>query len=171
MTSRSITGLVLAALLTVPAAARAADSKSSSSGFTLGVLGGAEWGDASGYQLRVDGEVPITRLSPTVQVAGVLSLSYAGLEHSLGVFEIVPAARLNWKGSGQFGAYGDLGLGFAHASAHGSSASGATMRLGAGGVYEMNPKVKFLLEFAVHPHWGDYDQTTTTLLLGAKFAL
>ena len=80
MTSRSITGLVLAALLVVPAAAQAqARRGSGGSGIWLGGQFGAELGDADGYQLRFDVEVPITRLTPRVQVAGVGSLSYSGL--------------------------------------------------------------------------------------------
>ncbi len=171
MTSRSITGLVLAALLAVPAAAQAQARRSSGSGIWLGGLFGAELGDADGYQLRFDAEVPITRISPSVQVAGVGSLSYSGLEHDLSVVELVPAVRLNWTAARDFGMYGDLGLGYAHAWVHSDSTNGATMRFGAGGFYEMNPTVRFLGEFAVHPHFGDYNQTTVTLMLGVRFRI
>jgi hypothetical protein len=168
MTSRSFTGLVLAAVLLAPAAA-SAQSKSGST-FSLGLLGGAEWGDASGYQFRLDGEVPIFRSSPKLQISGVVSVSYSGLEDEISVFEIVPAARLIYTGSQQFGGYFDLGLGFARADAPGVDAvSGATMRLGVGAFYQMNKQVQFPLELMFHPHWGDYDQTTTTLMLGVKF--
>ena len=168
MKSRSITGLVLAALLALPATAKA---QSQGSGVWLGALGGAEWGDASGYQLRGDAEVPITRPSTKMLVSGVLSVSYSGLEHDLSVFELVPAARLGWTLSQQFGAYADVGLGYAHASANGHGVSGSTMRIGAGATYALSSKARFVVELAAHPHWGDYDQTTTTLMLGAKFRI
>jgi hypothetical protein len=164
MITRSFTGLVLAGLLLAPAAASAQNR------FAIGLLGGAEWGDASGYQIRVDGEVPIFRAAPSLQLSGVLSFSYSGLEDDISVFEIVPAARLIYTASPQFGGYADLGLGFARADAPGVDAvSGATMRLGIGAFYQMNRQVQFPLELMFHPHWGDYDQTTTTLMLGAKF--
>ncbi len=167
MTSRSFTGLVLAAALLAPAAATA---QTGGSGFTLGILGGAEWGsDASGYQLRLDGEVPIVRASPNLQVAGVVTVSYSGLEHDANVFEILPAARLIYQANPQFGGYADLGLGFSRLSVDGEAFSGATMRLGVGAFYQMNRQVQFPLELMFHPHWGDYDQTTTTLLFGARF--
>jgi hypothetical protein len=168
MTSRSITGLIVAALLALPAAAQA---QTHGSGVWLGGLAGAEWGDASGYQLRLDGEVPVTRLAPNFQLSGALSLSYAGLAHDVSVVELVPAARFTWISSPQYGGYGDVGLGYAHASAGGNGVSGSTMRFGVGGYYQMSQAVRFVLEFALHPHWGDYNQTTTTLLLGAKFRI
>lgn len=168
MTSRSFTGLVLAAALLAPAAATA--QTRTGSGFALGLLGGAEWGDASGFQFRLDGEVPIVRAAPNLQIAGVLSVSYSGLENEISVFEILPAARLIYQANPQFGGYGDIGLGFARADAPGQDAvSGATMRLGLGVFYQMNRQVQFPAELMFHPHWGDYDQTTTTLLIGAKF--
>jgi hypothetical protein len=172
MTSRSFTGLFVAALLALPAAANAQTHGSSSSErFSLGVLGGAEWGDSSGYQFRLDGEVPIVKAAPNLRVSGLVSVSYSGLEHSISVFEIVPAARLTYQANPQFGGYADLGLGFARASAPNvNSVSGATMRIGVGAFYQMNSQVKFPIELAFHPHWGDYNQTTTTLMIGAKFS-
>ena len=167
MTSRSFTGLVLAAALLAPAAATA---QASGSGFALGILGGAEWGDASGYQLRLDGEVPIFRAAPNLQLAGVGSLSYSGLEDDISVFELLAAARLIYSANPQFGGYADLGLGFARADHPDvDAATGATMRLGVGAFYQMNRQMRFPLELMFHPHWGDYDQTTTTLMLGARF--
>ncbi len=164
MTSRSFTGLILAAALLAPAAANA-----QSRGFALGLLGGAEFGEFSGYQLRLDGEVPIVRANPKLQIAGVLSLGYSGLESDLSVFEVVAAARLIYTANAQFGGYGDLGLGLARAAQGDVSDTGATMRIGVGAFYKMNRQVEFPLEFMVHPHFGDYDRTTTTLMLGAKF--
>ncbi len=172
MTSRSITILALAALLAVPAAANAqARTSTSGAGVWLGGLFGAELGDADGYQIRFDGEVPIARLAPNVQVSGVGSFSYSGLEHDLNVIELVPAARLNYLAAPQFGVYGDLGLGFVHAWNHNVSASGATMRFAGAAFYEMTSAVRFVGEFGIHPHFGDYDQTTVTLMLGVKFRI
>lgn len=164
MTSRSFTGLVLAAVLLAAPAAATAQTR----GFSLGLLAGAEFGEFSGFQLRLDGEVPIVRASPRLQIAGVLSLGYSGLEDDLSVLEILPAARLIYTGA-QFGGYADLGLGFARASQGDNSDTGATMRIGVGAFYQMNRQVQFPLELMIHPHWGDYEETTTTLMLGAKF--
>ncbi len=177
MTSRSITGLVLAALLAVPAAAHAQSKKSSGSGVWLGGSFGLETGgDFSGYQLRFDAEVPITRISPTVQVLGVGTVSYAGLSHETSVFTLSPAGRVNWSLSRDFGAYGDVGLGFYHSwVSGGGSASGAVMRFLAGGSYEMNPTTRFFVEAGVHPYFGDFGNTNSltsfTLMLGAKFRI
>lgn len=169
MTSRSFTGLVLAAVLLAPAAATAQTRSGGGSTFGLGLLAGAEFGEFSGFQLRLDGEVPIVRANPNLQVAGVLSLSYAGLEDDLSVLEIVPAVRLIYTGGRQFGVYGDLGLGFARASQGDFSDTGATMRIGVGGFYQMNRQVQLPLELMIHPHFGDYEETTATLMFGAKF--
>jgi len=173
MTSRSITGLVLAALLAVPAAAQAQSKSGSSSGsgIWLGGLFGLESGEESGAQLRFDAEVPIARPNPTLQLAGAGTLSYAWLSNDRGVFEIVPSARLNWTGSRQFGAYGDIGLGLYHLSQHGFDDTGATMRFMGGAWYEMSPTVRFVGEIGLHPHFGDYDDTTFTLMVGAKFRI
>lgn len=174
MTSRSITGLVLAALLAAPVAAEAQSRRgggSGGSGVWLGGLFGAEFGDWDGFQVRAEGEFPITRLTPRVGVAGVISASYAGLEDDLTVFEVLPAVRLNWYAGSSIGLYGDLGLGIAHASQDDVSDTGATMRIGAGAFYQMTSSIRFPIEVAVHPHFGDYDPTTTTLMIGVKFRL
>ena len=169
MSSRSITGLFLAAaLLAAPAAAHA---QSRGSGVWLGGLFGLEAGNETGGQLRFDAEVPIARLTPRLQLAGVGSLSYAFLSNDLGVFEIIPSARFNFSATRELGAYGDLGLGLFHATAHGSSDTGATMRFLAGAYYEMNTTTRFVGEIGVHPHFGDYDDTTFTLMIGAKFRI
>jgi len=157
MISRSITGLALAALLVAPAAAHGATKGTdTSSGVWLGGLFGAELGDFDGWQFRFDAEVPITRPSPQLQVEGVLSASYAGL---------------TWFGTPKFGAYGDLGLGYSHASQNGNGMSGATMRIGAGAFYSLAATARIVAEFAIHPHFGDYDQTTTTVMIGLKFGI
>lgn len=169
MSSRSITGLFLAAaLLAAPAAAHA---QSRGSGVWLGGLFGLEAGNETGFHLRFDGEVPVARLSPTVSFAGVGSVSFASLSHDLKVFEFMPAARLNWAATPQVGAYGDIGLGLAVASANSHSTTGAAMRFLAGGYYEMSQTTRFLIEAGLHPHFGDYDDTTFTLLIGAKFRI
>lgn len=175
MTSRSITGLVLVALLAVPAAAQAQTRRSSGSGIWVGGAFGLETGDNfSGYDLRLDLEVPITRISPTVQFLGVGSVSYAGLSHDVSVFTLSPAARVNWAASRDFGGYGDIGLGFYHSwVSGGGSASGAVMRFLVGGYYEMNPTTRFFVEAGLHPYFGDFGNTNSitsfTLMLGAKF--
>ncbi len=168
MTSRSITGLFLAAaLLAAPAAAHA---QSKGNGTWLGGMLGPEFGSESGLQLRGDLEVPITKLAPNLSLAGVGSASIAFLSHKTNVFEAVVAGRLTWAGSNQFGAYADLGVG----PYAGGGKLGATMRMAGGGYYEMSPTIRFFGEAGIHPHWGDYpngdsDVWSFTLLFGAKF--
>lgn len=164
MTLRSITVLALTLALGTPTLARA-----QTRGFWLGGLVGLEAGNETGLQLRVDGEVPITRFTPKLQLAGVASASFANLSHDLKVFEIMPAARITYEATRQFGAYGDVGLGLFHAWVDDSSDTGAVMRFLGGGYYQVNPKLRVVGEIGVHPHFGDYDDTTFTLMAGAKF--
>jgi len=179
MTSRSITGLALAAALAVlaaPAAARAQSRRSSApvesgSGIWLGGMFGLEAGEESGYQLRFDGEFPIARLVPNLQLSGVGSVSFAGLSHSVNVLEFVPAARFTWLATPQVGGYGDVGLGLFHAWQHSASDTGATMRLGVGGFYQLNSATRLFAELGLHPHFGDYNDTTFTMLFGARFRI
>jgi hypothetical protein len=173
MTSRSIIGLALAAVLAAPAAAHAQARRSNpgGAGIWLGGMFGLESGSESGFQLRFDGEVPIARAAPNLQFAGVGSISFASLSSDLKVFEFVPAARLNWTATPTLGAYGDIGLGLFHATVPHASDTGAVMRILGGVYYEMNPTTRFSGEIGLHPHFGDYDDTTFTLMLGAKFRI
>jgi len=176
MTSRSIIGLVLAAILAAPVAAHAQSHRSSAppssgSGIWLGGLFGLEAGSESGYQLRFDGEAPIARLVPNLQISGVGSASFSGLSHSLNDLEFVPAVRFTWFATRQVGAYGDVGLGLYHSWQGSSSDTGATMRLGAGGYYEVNSVTRLFVELGLHPHFGDYSDTTFTMMIGAKFRI
>jgi len=169
MTSRSITGLFLAAaLLAAPAAAHA---QTKGSGAWVGGLFGLEAGNETGFQLRLDGEFPLARLAPTVSLSGVASGSFASLSNDLKVFEFMPAARLTWAATPAVGAYGDIGMGLFVATAHGSSDTGAAMRFLGGAYYQMSSYTRLLAEIGLHPHFGDYDDTTFTLLIGAKFRL
>ncbi len=169
MTSRSITGLfVAAALLAAPAAAHA---QTKGNGTWVGGLLGLEAGDESGFQLRFDGEVPLARLAPTVALEGVGTVSFASLSHDVKVWEFMPAARINWSASQMFGLYGDVGLGLAVASVGSHSETGAAMRFLGGAYYQMNPSTRFVGEIGLHPHWGNYDDTTFTLMIGAKFRI
>ncbi|HVO19605.1 MAG TPA: hypothetical protein VMU15_10135 [Anaeromyxobacter sp.] len=176
MTSRSITGLVLAAILTAPVAAhaqsrRTAAPPSNGSGIWLGGMFGLEAGNDSGYQLRFDGEFPIARLVPNLQLSGVGSASLAGLSSNKHVLEFVPAARFTWFATPQLGAYGDVGLGLFDEWQGSTSNVGATLRLGAGGYYEINSTTRLFAELGLHPHFGDYNDTTFTMLIGAKFKI
>jgi hypothetical protein len=176
MTSRSITGIALAAILAVPAAAHAQSRRSTApvqtgNGIWLGGLFGLEAGNESGYQLRFDGEFPIARLVPNLQLSGVGSVSFAGLSHSLDVLEFVPAARFTWLARPELGGYGDVGIGLFHAWQHSASDTGATLRMGVGAYYELNSATRLFGELGLHPHFGDYNDTTFTLLFGARFRI
>lgn len=169
MTSRSFTGLFLAAaLLAAPAAAHA---QTKGSGVWLGGLFGLEAGEETGLQLRLDGEFPIARLAPSVSIAGVGSGSFATLSNNLKVFEFMPAARLTWAANSAVGAYGDVGMGLAVESQHSHTNTGAVMRFLGGVYYEMNSYTRLVGEIGLHPHFGNYDDTTFTLLIGAKFRI
>lgn len=175
MISRSFTGLALAALLAAPAAAHA-QTRSTGSGIWLGGAFGLETGGGfSGYQLRFDGEVPVLRLAPNLQLSGVGSFAYSGLSHSTNLISLVPAVRLNFAAAPMFGAYGDIGLGYFHAWTSHVGNSGATMRFLAGAYYEMNPMTRFFVEAGLHPYFGDFatksSVTSFTLMVGAKFRI
>ncbi len=172
MTSRSITGLLAAAmLLAAPAGAHAA------AGIWLGGAFGLETGDNfSGLKLRVDGEVPLVRFTQQLQLEGVGSVGYAALSHSTSIFTLVPSARLNWAATRDFGGYGDVGLGLYHAWNNHDSTTNVVMRFAAGGYYEMTQNARFFVEAGVNPYFGDFASknggiTTFTLLIGGKFRI
>lgn len=172
MTSRSITGLLAAALLlAAPAAAHAA------AGIWLGGGFGLETGDNfSGLKLRADVEVPLVRLNQQLQLEGVGSVGYAALSHSTNIFTLIPSARLNWAATRDFGAYGDVGLGLYHAWNGHDSSTNVVMRFAGAGYYEMNPNARFFLEAGVNPYFGDFASknggiTSFTLLVGGKFRI
>jgi hypothetical protein len=170
MTSRTITGLLAAALLSLPAAASA---QSRGHDFWVGGAFGLEAGDGfSGFQLRLDGEVPVSRLTPKVLVSGVGTFAYSRLSHSVNVWKLLPAARFTVTATPVVDVYGDVGLGIFHAWAGSASSTGAVMRVGGGADYALNPNLKLWGDAALNPHFGDFasssSTTTFTLVVGVK---
>jgi hypothetical protein len=45
------------------------------------------------------------------------------------------------------------------------------MRLGGGIHFSLSPQWQLVGDAAFHPHWGDYDSTTFTLLGGVRYQL
>ena len=185
MISRSFTGLALAALLALPAAAEAQSRRSS--GTQIGGLVGFELGDLDGFALRLDGQVDLQRLAPQFMLSGVGSLQFShlsdedgGMEWTANIFELIPAARFTYEATRDVGIYGDLGLGlyighfnvdFGAFGDEDDSDAGLSMRFGGGAYFEISPSVRLTGELAFHPHFGDYDETTFSLMVGASFAL
>jgi hypothetical protein len=174
MISRSVTGLILSALLALPTAAEA---QRRDSGFELGGLIGFELGDLDGFALRIDGDVDIQRLAPTFMLSGVGSFGYAHLsedDFDLNMFELIPALRFTIDATPQVGVYGDLGLGLYIADYEGDHTdAGLAMRFGLGVQYAIAPRAKLVGEFAVLPRFAlDFlDDTFFSFMVGAMFSL
>ncbi len=204
---RSLFAVALAALLASPGVASAQAKRGpatasaypagTGAGISIGGFVGYESGDLDGFNLRVDGEMPIQRLAPQLMLSGVgsvgvsfLSTSVAGYDTSATIFKIVPAARFTVPLSPQVSVFGDAGLGLYHASvstdypvllqlfppiygtatAKGSD-TGFMFRFGAGGFFQVNPRVKLSLMLQLDPMLGDYNDTPFTFLAGLMYAL
>jgi opacity protein-like surface antigen len=188
--------LALATLLATPAVQaqtrrtppRAATTTTTDVDQTLRVGGlvGFEWGDFDGFALRADGELPFRRLAPNVTLSGVgsVGLSFlgedvgAGVDADFTIFEVLPAARATLEVDPQLSVYADAGIGLYYASLSfdpevfdDDSSVGITTRFGAGGFYAVNEQLRIGAEAAIHPRFGDLDDTTFTLMAGAQFAL
>jgi hypothetical protein len=214
---RSLFAVALAALLAGPAAAQAQSKKSSKKAaapaastdsststasstspyaaprLSLGGWIGYEMGDLDGLQLRVDGVMPLGKLSPQLDLSFVGSIGYSYLTHSESAFgasakstanvlKFVPAARFTIPVNPQLSFFGDAGLGLYWASvstkldyglgitSSGSSSDvGFMFRFGVGGFYKVNPKLELGLSIYLDPMLGSYDDTTFTILAGAMF--
>ncbi len=203
---RTMLAVALAALLTTPLAAgaqakkgtttraqparsSAASTSSASKALSIGGWVGYEWGDADGFQLRLDGEMPFQKLTPQIDLSFVGSLGYTratydvfGSDLTVSRFKVVPAARFSFPVNPQFTLFGDAGLGFHYTkvtidySAFGlgdvsDSEFSFMLRLGAGGFYHVNPRMRLGASFMIDPMFGDYDDTTFALLVGLMYTL
>jgi hypothetical protein len=177
---------------TTTKAAAPAASTAPAKQFLLGGWIGYEMGDLDGLQLRVDGEMPFMKLAPKVELSFVGSVGYsylaadegfAGVEVDLSahVLKFVPAARFTFPVAPQFKLFADAGLGLYYASwsadsnvsfyEYDDSTLGFMLRLGGGGMFQVNPAVSLGASFMIDPMFGDYDDTTFTILAGAMFRL
>jgi opacity protein-like surface antigen len=169
-------------------------------GLEVGGFIGYETADLSGLSLRLDGAIPFRDLSPQVKLGFVGSLGYSYLtwdptpwaKLTANVFKLVPAARFTMPVNEKFSVFGDAGLGLAYIRASvdfsgwtglGSTSASSVnlmMRLGVGGWYAVNPKLKLgaMLEF--DPVFGDYgysgngigsSQNTFLIQVGGMFKL
>jgi len=86
-------------------------------------------------------------------------------------WEFIPAVRFQLDATPRVDLYGDVGMGLYHLSGNGASNTGGAMRLGAGGAFAVTPALQLVAEVGLHPHFGDYDRTTFTLLGGVRYRL
>jgi hypothetical protein len=159
----------------------------------IGPLIGLEFADGdAGLALRGDASVPLSRLSPTVSIDGVLSVGLSwfeeefrnsGFDVSTTIFKVVPALRLTAPLSPTVGLYGDFGLGFYYGSTEvddfgfafdgdaDDSGFGVGMRFAGGLFADVSPTVRLGGEVGVNPYFGELDETTVSLLFSAMFRL
>jgi hypothetical protein len=183
----TVAALALAALAVVSMPDTAAaqgrrGARSDRPDLRVGGAFGLDRGDWDGLGLRLDAEVDLQRLAPNLVLAGVGSLSFSHLSldaldftDRLDVFELVPAARFLLAIAPQAGVYGDAGLGLyqvrmrRHDLARGTrgddSDVGLAGRIGAGGYVWASDQVRLGAELAFHPHFGDYEDTSVTLMV------
>ncbi len=204
---RSLFAVGLAALLATPSMGSAQAKKGTSSkapagrstapapagskALSVGGFVGFELGDADGFALRVDGEMPFQMLAPKVALSFVGSLGYTRFsqdvpfgDSSTNIVKLVPAARFTIPLAPELDVYGDGGLGLYYFSSSidqnlpfvgrqefSDSGIGFMLRLAAGGFYKVNPKLKIGAELGLLPYFGDVDTTEFTIMGGVMFAL
>lgn len=170
---------------TVAAAQSARHSSSSHAGDQstyIGGLLGFEDGDVgTGLALRFDGQMPITRLGTgPVHLDGVVSLGYSHFSDfglRLNILKVVPAARFVFPIAPQFSLYADAGLGLYYDSVSvrgfsgSDSGAGLTMRFAGGGFFQVNDRLRLGGELGVNPYFGDYDDTTLSVMFSLMYRL
>jgi hypothetical protein len=160
----------------------------------MGPLFGLEFADGdTGLALRADASMPLSRASPTVTLDGVLSVGLSWFDDDDGrfndvdvsttIFKIVPALRMSAPLSPTVGIYGDAGLGFYYGSTDvdfnddvfGGDADddgfGVAMRFAGGMFADVTPAVRLGGEFGINPYFGEFDETTVSLLFSVMFRL
>jgi opacity protein-like surface antigen len=195
MNVRSLLAVALAAVL-VPSAASAqarrsapASSAPASDALSVGGWLGYEMGDADGFQLRVDGELPFQQLTPQIKLSLVGSIGYTfggwdayGVDVSVDRLKIVPAARFTLPVNPQLSLFGDAGIGLHYtrvsfdysgfgANDFDDSSIGLMLRFAAGAFFQVNPQLRVGGQIVLDPMFGDYDDTTFAVMAGAMFRL
>jgi opacity protein-like surface antigen len=192
---RSLLAVVLAALLAAPAAASAQARGTQKppparqpQSLSIGGWIGYEMGDFDGVQLRVDGELPIQQLTPQVGLSFVGSIGYTragedafGLDVTVNRLKLVPTARFTLPVNPQLSVFGDAGLGIHYTSIDfdfdfggidfDDSEISLMLRLGAGGFFQVNPRTRIGASIVLDPMFGDFDDTTFTVLAGLMYQL
>ncbi len=155
-----------------------------------GLIGFEFASGTTGLGLRLDGELPIQAIGPKVDLSAVGSLGFTRFSdttttangdysQSTNIFKLVPAARFTLPLAPAVAVYGDAGLGlywarssvgtpFGDAS---TSGVGVTMRFAAGGVYDVNDKVRVGAELGWNPYFGDLSEDTFSVLGSVMFRL
>lgn len=170
MTARSL--ILAAAFLVLPLTASA---QSRTPNFWGGAGLGFETGNGfSGVQLRLDGEVPVQRLTPQIDLSGVGTFTYVSLNHGVALWKLTVAPRATVRVTPVVDVYGDVGLGFYHAWWTGShSKTGLTLKPGVGATYAINPRLKLWGDASFHGYFngmgGDSSFWTFGLLAGVKY--
>jgi hypothetical protein len=190
--------LAVALVAAVPAAAHAQTRRTTTraapapdAGLRLGGLLGLEFGAGdTGLALRVDGEMPLQAVGPGTALSGVLSLGFSRFtdegrdwKWTTNIVKLVPALRLTLRElAPQLGVYGDVGLGFYYQSTHwrerrfgvvndDDSGLGVAMRFAGGLFFDVNERLRVGGELGVNPYFGDFDDTTVTLLAALTYRL
>jgi hypothetical protein len=176
---------------TARAAAPATTASTGARQYSLGGWIGYEMGDLDGLQLRFDGEMSYMKLAPMVDLSFVGAVGYSyladsqsGLDFAAHVFKLVPAARFSFPVAPKFKLFADAGLGlyiasvswdydygFGISGSDSDSEVGLMLRLGGGGVFQVNPRLAIGGQLVIDPMFGDYDDTTVTLLAGLTYKL
>jgi len=196
MTVRPLLAVALAAVL-VPSAASAQARRSApaqratpvADALSVGGWLGYEMGDADGFELRVDGELPFQQLTPQIKLSLVGSIGYTfggwdapGVDVSVDRLKIVPAARFTLPVNPQLSLFGDAGIGLHYTSVSfdypqfggldfDDSELGLMLRFAAGAFFQVNPQVRVGGQIVLDPMFGDYDDTTFAIMAGAMFRL
>ena len=188
---RSLFAAALAAVVALPSLAHAQQARSARPGApALSVGGGVGLelglGDTTGFGLRVDGVYPLQNLTPqiTLGLAGQLGYTYfsddqdafgSSVEASTHLFKAVPALRAGFQATPLLSLYGDAGLGlyFGRTSVEVENAAGRfedsdseiglMIRVAAGGLYAVSPRLDVGAEIGLNPYFGDVDDTSFTL--------
>lgn len=159
-----------------PAARSAPAEAPSSGGLEVGGFAGYEAADFSGLSLRLDGELPVRRLSRKARLSLVGSIGYSRLTWRPGydvkgtanVGKLVPALRVTYPVARSLDVFGDAGVGFAYVgaridlpAAYGAPSFGdhtlnLVLRIGAGAWYHATERLKLGLLLELDPFLGDF---------------
>jgi opacity protein-like surface antigen len=202
---RSLLAVALAALLAAPASARAetkkpsqgkssapaktapATSSPAASAYSIGGWIGYEMGDQDGLQLRGDFLVPYQKLSPQSALSFVGSVGYsrltdsgAGVDVTVNLLKLVPAARLTFPINAQLDLFADAGLGlyiawastdFPNGVTSDSSDVGFMLRIGGGGLYKLSPRTQIGAALVIDPMFNAVEDVTFSILAGVTYRL
>ncbi len=150
-------------------------------GATVGLEVNERW---SGFALSMDAELVLGRLTPKLSLSGIgafawsrLSRDAVGIESSWNLLEATPGARLTLAAAPKLGVYGEAGVGlffgrFAYSWSFptpgetGRNELGPSMRFGAGGLYDLNSRMRLEAGISVGRYFGDVHATTWILSVG-----